>query len=268
MLDQFDNLLYAFPTPDELTFCAIFCPNFVFDTTFPPVDAAFPAVLLTLFPISLTKCIAANVSPKLWDWSNPKIFFTIFSAVHINDIQITDKNIFANDGDVLNMLNALETKTKYIIMWKGWINTANINSFIQVFKACAWPSFILSIEYVIVINGDIIIKNPTVNIRFVYANKNAHVIPIRAKYTIKAAQDFVAPPETMSHANCVTTPFPITTLFACPSIFTNAVLASNVNKIMYPKKNNNAKLITQSISIRLYFAWSDATVDIAILIPT
>ena len=72
----------------------------------------------------------------------------------------------------------------------------------------------------------------------------------------------------MSQVNCVTTPFPIVTLFACPSIPTSALLASKVNSIIYPKKNNNAKLIAQSVNIFLYFAWSEATVDIAILIPT
>ena len=107
-----------------------------------PADAADVAA----FPISFTIPIAANVSPRLSACFSPNMFFTIFSAVHIKDIHIIDKNIFANDGPVLNKSNVVDTNTKYITTWNGWIKTLNINSLIHVFNACAWPSFILSIE--------------------------------------------------------------------------------------------------------------------------
>ena len=51
-------------------------------------------------------------------------------------------------------------------------------------------------------------------------------------------------------------------------IETSPLLAFNVNIIMYCNKNTNTKLTTQSFNIVLYFASSDATVEIAILIPT
>ena len=51
-------------------------------------------------------------------------------------------------------------------------------------------------------------------------------------------------------------------------MLTSALLAFNVKAIIYCNKNTKTKLTTQSFSIVLYFASSDATVDIAILIPT
>ena len=49
------------------------------------------------------------------------------------------------------------------------------NSLSHVFKAWALPSPILSIEYVIVIKGAIITKNPIVSIRLTYAKINETV---------------------------------------------------------------------------------------------
>ena len=60
--------------------------------------------------------------------------------------------------------------------WNGCNNILYINSFNHVFNACDFPSPILSIEYVTVIIGDIIIKNAIVTIRFTYVIKNIKVI--------------------------------------------------------------------------------------------
>ena len=57
-------------------------------------------------------------------------------------------------------------KTKNAIHWKGCIKTEVQNCLNHVSKACDLPSFILSIEYVIVTKGAIVIKNATFTILF------------------------------------------------------------------------------------------------------
>ena len=107
-----------------------------------------------------------------------------------------------------------------------------MNSFNQLFNACAFPSFTLSIEYVIVISGDIIIKNPIVSIRLTYENKNAVVIPTNIAYTISDPQDTVATPTALLIASCVVIPEPIFVLTGISSSPINALFASTVNIIM------------------------------------
>ena len=122
-----------------------------------------------------------------------KSFFRkIFLDKKVKKIEEKTKNtektvniIVPNEWLEFNVLIEDDTNITYIIQWNGCISTLYTNSFIHVSKAWDFPSPNLSTEYVIVINGEITIKNPTVNKRFIYMINKAIVVPISITYNIK-----------------------------------------------------------------------------------
>ena len=99
------------------------------------------------------------------------MFLTIFSALD-NDI----KNITASNGATVNISAADIINTIYIAACNGWINAFTVYSLNQVSNIFdfppPFPAIDVLVEYVIVINGEIIIKNPIDIILFKYIKKN------------------------------------------------------------------------------------------------
>ena len=71
---------------------------------------------------------------------------------------------------VLANSNAEDTSIVYNNKCNGCINKLNIYSLNHISKACALPSFILSIGYVNATNGAIIVKNAIYKTLFKYVN--------------------------------------------------------------------------------------------------
>ena len=200
--------------------------------------AAF-TVFLVVVPIFLAWLTAIKLiaipAPKdvlLLESENPNIFLTTSSACLINikdKITKTDVTtkfmsvptikfapiVFArvpaiyaslppNVLDVSkygsNNLYDVFVKAKYIMQWNGCIKIVYKNSFNHFSNACAFWSFILSIEYVIEINGDIIIKKATLITRLIYATKNAIDIKTIPQNTIVAVILGIPEPTVASKA--------------------------------------------------------------------
>ena len=89
----------------------------------------------------------------------------------VNKLEITAKS-----GATLKISFAVTINTRYIPACSGWINAFTIYSSSQLLYAPALPPFpaigVLVAEYVIVINGDITIKNPIPNNLNKYIKKN------------------------------------------------------------------------------------------------
>ena len=107
--------------------------------------------------------------------SKPKNLRNNFSAGPIKAI-----TIIANNGFVFTTSIADPTSTVYTIKWNGCNKAVNIYSFSHALKACAFPSFILSIGYVIATNGAIIVKNIIVTNLFKYIHENFTVYTTNA----------------------------------------------------------------------------------------
>ena len=149
-----------------------------------------------IFPITVPINAASPTAVPILFASIPNIFLTIPSEVIINDKKYIPINIFAIPPSSPGLLPAINFApilpiAKYVIQWNGWINILYANSFNQEFNACDFPSPILSIEYVIVINGAIIIKNAAFNILFKYNKKNIIVININTQNATAFAQPIV-----------------------------------------------------------------------------
>ena len=164
---------------------------------------------------------------------------------------------------------AVFTNTTYMIQWNGCIKTLNINSFNHVFSAWDFPSPILSIEYVIVIRGAIIIKNAIVSIRFMYENKYNIVTPTNIIYTTSdPTPTLKLNAQTFSPILSIAVP-QVSLPSTAPWItVTNELFISIVIIIIKWRTNISAKLITQSLNMFLYFTLSSASVDNTIRIPT
>ena len=154
----------------------------------------------------------------------------------------------------------------YIIQWNGCTITVNINSFNHVLSACDFPSPNLSIEYVIVINGEITIKNPKTIVRFTYINTNASVAITNEPYIIVSGQPASGTSDGPTNS-VITFHCEFLNGSNCSNASTKVLFTKNVNIIIYCNTNTSTKLTAQSLSIFLYLASSDATVEIAIRMP-
>ena len=146
--------------------------------SFPPLppdlpDIPFWAQLANLLPIAPIEAAANGPPPNLS--LNPNISFTNFSAgisiaKHANPYNIL---LFASS-------TAEPHNTVYNNKWNGCTSTLYINSVSHLLKACAFPSEILSIGYVIHDIGPNSIKKIIVNSLFKYFHANKNVIAIIA----------------------------------------------------------------------------------------
>ena len=147
------------------------------------IFGAFPFALLRSFWVNwavfLAKlypsAAAATGDAMLWAWK-PNILFTISSADLAKNANKQIAKVASATFAFSPKLTAVEHNAKNAIQWNGWIKILYANSLNHVFNAWELPSPILSIEYVIVTSGAIIIKNAIVIIRFIYAIKNPNVI--------------------------------------------------------------------------------------------
>ena len=148
-----------------------------------PAPLNFPATAATRLISPITFFIVLG-------WI-PKISLTIFSDCNINERKYNPINISPKLSFLSNSCVPMLPNAKYVIQWNGWINIVYENSFNHAFNACDFPSPILSIEYVIVTNGAIVIKNAIVIILFRYDMKNIIVTKHNTIYANVFANDVV-----------------------------------------------------------------------------
>ena len=139
-----------------------------FPTVFPPLGpGACPAICANFFILVIVNAapVAPPSKPGVLAFSNPNIFLINFSAGIINPIATKVYIIF-----VAAKSYAIEISNIYNIKCIGCISKLKIYSLSHILNACAFPSEILSIEYVIATKGAITVKNARYNTLFKYVN--------------------------------------------------------------------------------------------------